>query len=168
MFFEENYRVIEILMWLFGIVVAINCYGDYLNRRQHEAVFGFYVNLRVYLERINVFLGENFNEAIVLSRMYTKTANKTESARDVPSDELVFAFVQLSKEFLNFLSISKDNIPPKKGKEDFIGWFEHQVVLVRFLQKGASLSNLSYGQYSNEKALNNDCILRRKRVLPHN
>lgn len=153
--FEENHRVITTLMWIFGIGAAVNCYSDYLNRKQHEAVFGFYVNLRVYLERLDVFLGVDFDHAIVLSRMYTDGA-KDKHITDNPPEEVLFSFVTLSKDLLNFLSVSKDNIPPTKGKNNFINWYEYQIKLVKFLQKGASLSNSSRGQYSDKGSLKDD------------
>ena len=151
-FLKDNEPVINLLIGSLGIGGAIILYSEYLVKKQHEAVFGFYANMRVFLKRLNVFLGDNFSQSIIIVKLYTQSALKANTS-SIPSEEYVSAFSDLCYEFLYFLSNSKDNIPAKRGSEDFVNWFNSQLNIVELLQKGVLFKSNYYGDYSDKVKL---------------
>ena len=149
---KENEPIINLLIGSLGIGGAIILYSEYLTKKQHEAVFGFYANMRVFLKRLNVFLGDNFSQSIIIVKLYTQSALNANSS-STPSEEYMSAFRDLCCEFLNFLSVSKDNIPAKRGSEDFVNWFKSQINIVELLQKGVLFTVNYYGDYSDRNKL---------------
>ncbi|MCM1233652.1 MAG: hypothetical protein NC489_26355 [Ruminococcus flavefaciens] len=149
---KDNEAIINFLIGSLGIGGAIVLYSEYFTKKQHEAVFGFYANMRVFLKRLNVFLDDNFSQSIIMVKLYTKSALASYSS-NIPSKEYLSAFQDLCREFLSFLSVSKDNIPAKRGSEDFINWFNSQINIVELLQKGALFTVNYYGDYSNKDEL---------------
>lgn len=151
-FLKTNEPIIDLFIRSLGLGGAIVLYSEYLAKKQHEAVFGFYANMRVFLKRLNVFLGNNFSQSIIMVKLYTKTALNANSD-SVPSEEYMSAFRDLCCEFLNFLSISKDNIPAKCGSDDFKKWFESQISIVELLQRGVLFTTNYCGDYSSRNEL---------------
>ena len=149
---KDNEPIINLIMSSLGIGGAIVLYGQYLVKKQHDAVFGFYANMRVFLKRLNVFLGDNFSQSIIIVKLYTQSALKANTS-SIPSEEYVSAFSDLCCEFLNFLSNSKDNIPAKRGSEDFVNWFNSQLNIVELLQKGVLFKANYCGDYSDKVKL---------------
>lgn len=149
---KDNEHIINFIISSFGIGGAIVLYNKYLAKKQHEAVFGFYANMSVFLKRLNVFLGDNFSQSIIMVKLYTQSA-LNENSTSVPSNEYMGAFRDLCCEFLNFLSVSKDNIPAKRGSEDFVKWFKSQINIVELLQKGVLFTVNYYGDYANKNEL---------------
>lgn len=149
---KDNESIINLFIGSLGIGGAIVLYSEYLAKKQHEAVFGFYANMLVFLKRLNVFLGDNFSQSIIMVKLYKKSALNANST-SIPSDEYVSAFRNLCCEFLSFLSVSKDNIPAKCGSEDFVNWFKSQINIVELLQRGALFTINYYGDYSDKDEL---------------
>jgi hypothetical protein len=149
-FINKNQVYFALIPWLVGIGVAMTCYRDFVSQKQHEAVFGFYINMLVFLERLNVFLGKDYTAADVFKRLYKKDIYTSINCV-VPPKEQIDAFALLSKEFLIFLSNSKDNVPPKSDKQEFKKWYKQQIILVTLLQKGVMLSETAYGDYDDGK-----------------
>lgn len=149
---EDNEQIINLIISSFGIGGAIVLYNKYLAKKQHEAVFGFYANMSVFLKRLNVFLGNNFSQSKIMVKLYTQSALNANST-SVPSEEYMGAFRDLCCEFLNFLSVSKDNIPAKRGSDDFVKWFKSQVNIVELLQKGVLFTVNYYGDYTDKDEL---------------
>lgn len=151
-FLKKNEPIINLFISSSGIGGAIVLYSRYLVKKQHEAVFGFYANMRVFLKRLKVFLGDNFSQSIIIRKLYTQSALASYSSI-IPSEEYMKAFRNLCSEFLSFLSDAKDNIPAKGGSEDFIKWFNSQMNIVELLQKGVLFTNNFYGDYSDKNEL---------------
>lgn len=149
---KDNDAIINLFISSLGIGGAIVLYSNYLAKKQHEAVFGFYANMRVFLKRLKVFLGDNFSESIIIVKLYTESALKSNSS-SIPSEEYMCAFRDLCYEFLSFLSVSKDNIPAKHGSKDFVNWFKSQINIVELLQKGALFTDNYFGDYSDRDKL---------------
>lgn len=149
---KDNASIINLLTSSLGIGGAIVLYSEYLAKKQHEAVFGFYANMRVFLKRLNVFLGDNFSQSIIIVKLYTKSALAANSY-SIPSEEYMSAFGDLCREFLSFLSVSKDNVPAKCGSIDFMNWFKSQINIVELLQKGVLFTANYYGDYSDKNEL---------------
>lgn len=149
---KANESIINLFISSLGIGGAIVLYSKYLAKKQHEAVFGFYANMRVFLKRLNVFLGDNFSQSIILVKLYTQSALDANSS-SIPSEEYMSAFRDLCCEFLSFLSASKDNIPAKRGSKDFMKWFKSQINIVELLQKGALFTASYRGDYSEKSKL---------------
>lgn len=149
---KDNEQIINLFISSAGIGGAIVLYNKYLAKKQHEAVFGFYANMRVFLKRLNVFLGENFSQSIIFVKLYTESALDNYSPL-IPSEEYMKAFRDLCCEFLNFLSESKDNVPAKRGSEDFKKWFKTQISIVELLQKGVLFTVNYYGDYTDSNEL---------------
>lgn len=149
---KANEPIIDLFISSLGIGGAMVLYSKYLTKKQHEAVFGFYANMRVFLKRLDVFLGNNFSESTIIVKLYTRSALRDNSC-SVPSEECMSAFRNLCCEFLSFLSDSKDNIPAQRGSEDFVKWFESQIRIVEFLQKGTLFSDSYYGDCPNKEEL---------------
>lgn len=144
---SESEPIINIIMWISGIGGVTVLYGDYLAQKQHEAVFGFYANMRFFLTRLKVFLGNDFSQCAIFVKLYTEIAFKGNSSIN-PTKEHIDAFRTLCIEFIEFLSNSKDNIPAKRGGEDFVQWYQKQVKIVELLQKGTFFTDESFGDFS--------------------
>ena len=149
---KTNEPIVDLFISSLGIGGAIVLYNKYLAKKQHEAVFGFYANMRVFLKRLNVFLGDNFSQSTIMVKLYTQSALANYSC-STPSEEYMSAFRNLCCDFLRFLSDSKDNVPAKRGNEDFVKWFESQIRIVELLQKGMLFTKKYYGDYSNKDEL---------------
>lgn len=149
---KANEPIINLFISSLGIGGAVVLYSRYLTKKQHEAVFGFYANMRIFLKRLDVFLGENFSQAIIFVKLYTKSA-LSNSSSNVPSEEYMSAFRNLCCEFLSFLSSSKDNIPAQRGNDNFVKWFESQMRIVELLQKGTLFTASYCGDYTNKREL---------------
>ena len=149
---KANEPIIDLFISSLGIGGAVVLYSKYLAKKQHEAVFGFYANMRVFLKRLDVFLGENFSQSTIIVMLYTKSA-LTSNASSVPSGEYMEAFRNLCCEFLSFLSDSKDNIPAQRGNENFTKWFESEIRIVELLQKGTLFTDGYYGDYTKKRDL---------------
>lgn len=145
---SESEPVINIIMWISGIGGVIVLYGDFLAQKQHEAVFGFYANMRFFLTRLKVFLGKDFSQCAIFVKLYTETAFNSNSSIN-PTKEHIDAFRSLCLEFIDFLSNSKDNIPLKREGDDFVQWYQKQIKIVELLQKGAFFTVDSFGDFSN-------------------
>lgn len=148
----ENTPVINLVIGVAGMGSVVIVYKDYLAQKQHEAVFGFYLNMRIFLKRLDVFLGDNFSESEIIVKLYTKTALDKYS-NNTPTPQLIDAFHNLCVEFMNFLCNSKDNIPAKRGNREFVNWYESQMSIVELLQQGILCTDSSYGDYSDRNAL---------------
>ena len=149
---KTNEPIVDLFISSLGIGGAIVLYNKYLAKKQHEAVFGFYANMRVFLKRLNVFLGDNFSQSTIMVKLYTQSALANNSC-STPTEEYMSAFRNLCCEFLSFLSDSKDNVPAKRGNVDFVKWFKSQISIVELLQKGALFTANYYGDYSNKDKL---------------
>lgn len=149
---KHNDPIINLIKSSLAIGGAIFLYKKYLAQKQHEAVFGFYSNMSVFLKRLNVFLGDNFSQSTIMLKLYTRDALSANST-NIPPEEYINAFRDLCCEFLSFLSVSKDNIPAKRGSDDFVKWFKSQINIVELLQKGALFSANYYGDYSDRNEI---------------
>lgn len=149
---SDNSPIIDLIIWVSGLGGAVILYCDYLAQKQHEAVFGFYANMRFFLRRLSVFLGENFSKCDILVKLYSKEAFE-KNCNSKPTEEYLNVFRTLCVEFIDFLSCSKDNIPPKHGGAEFADWYEKQISIVELLQKGTLFTSESYGNYSDSDKL---------------
>lgn len=151
-FLNDNAPIIELFIWISSIGGIVTLYKDFLVQKQHEAVFGFYSNMRFFLKRLNVFLGKDFSKCDIFVKLYTHEAFKA-NCSSTPTEEHINAFRTLCFEFLNFLSNSKDNIPTKRGTNEFTDWYQHQLNIVELLQKGAFFTINSHGDCSDKEEL---------------
>lgn len=151
---EENSPVINYIIGISGLGGAVVLYGDYLSAKQHEAVFGFYANMRFFLKRLSVFWGNDFSQCVIIFKLYSKEAYG-KNCRIKPTKEHIEAFKTLCIDFISFLSNSKDNIPIKKGSQEFSEWYNKQIEIVELLQRGTFFSVNSYGDYSDKSELKN-------------
>lgn len=149
---KNNEQIINLFISSLGIGGAVVLYSDYLVQRQREAVFGFYANMLVFLKRLNVFLASDFSKSTIVVKFYTKEALPANISFK-PTEEYLNAFRSLCSEFLDFLSVSKDNIPAKRGSKDFVKWYKCQLDIVELLQQGILFTKNSYGNYSNKNEL---------------
>lgn len=149
---DENLPVINLIIGVSGVGGAVVLYGDYLSNKQHEAVFGFYANMRFFLKLLSVFLGDDFSQCVIFFKLYSKSAYE-KNCKIKPTKEHIDAFRTLCLEFISFLSNSKDNIPVKRGSKEFSDWYNKQIEIVELLQRGTFFSVNSYGDYSDKSKL---------------
>lgn len=149
---KDNEQINNLLISSFGIGGAVVLYSDYIANKQREAVFGFYANMLVFLKRLDIFLANDFSECAIIVKLYTKGALSANACFE-PTEEYLNAFRNLCFEFLNFLSVSKDNIPAKCGNNEFTNWYKSQINIVELLQQGTLFTKSSYGNYSNKDEL---------------
>lgn len=149
---DDNSPVINLIIGVSGIGGAVVLYCDYLSQKQHEAVFGFYANMRFFLKRLSVFLGDNFSQCVIFFKLYSKSAYE-KNCTTKPTKEHIDAFRTLCLEFISFLSNSKDNIPVKQGSKEFLEWYDKQIEIIELLQRGTFFSVNSYGDYSDKSKL---------------
>ena len=160
---EANQVFFEILIALstlfLGALTIFISIIIYRKQKQIEAQFGFYMNILVFLERLNTFLSK-YSEIFQLffdertrGELFEYPMINKRAAIVSPT------FINLCGEFIEYLSTTGNIVPPVKICTDYnrTKWYKDILTLTRFLHKGNMIDKLfvytskeQYDEYNKE------------------
>lgn len=130
-FIDNCTKIGCLIVAIYGVSKVNTAFKNYEEKCNH-AIWSFYVNLRTFLEQIELTIGSENNPSPVTRYFYTQSENNA-SERDKID---ICNFRVLASSFLNYLSTSSGQIPPSI---DFENWRTIRFKLVNFLHKALSL-----------------------------
>jgi len=153
---DNTGNYVTLLLWLFNILLSVGGVSllyEKFKESQNKAVSGFYVNMQVLLQRLDLFLGDrkNWTSADVFWRFVSKEIASKQDLEHI-DPELLKDFEAFSEFFFKFMTESKDNIPPTN---DIKGWYENEKILVKFLLFGIRCNSELSRYYKNTSDVEN-------------
>lgn len=127
--------VVTVILGVITIIIGAN----YITTRRNNARFGFYCNLLVHIERIEELLTDYDGLTEYLVDEDVRNEHLPSAMPKERADCVIPLFTALCDDFLDFISNSSDNVPPKNSifnkKESWNKWYDNILVLVNYTQK---------------------------------
>ncbi len=143
---EDISYYVDIFSSIFTVILGVLTIilgTRYLTIKRNEAKVGFYINLQIYIKRLNFYISKSEYKGLTDYLCEKKLREKHFGAL-MPIDRatrLIPIFVELSNSYLDFISHADNNIVPKykknkqyNKKEEWNKWHESILITVDFLQ----------------------------------
>lgn len=143
---EDISYYVDIFSSIFTVILGVLTIilgSRYLTNKRNEAKVGFYINLRIYIKRLNFYISKNEYKGLT-DYLCKKDLREKHFGALMPNDraeQIIPIFVELSNDFLTFISHADNNIVPKykknknyNKKDDWNKWHESILSIVDFLQ----------------------------------
>jgi hypothetical protein len=147
-FFEIVIALTTLLLSAITIIISINIYHK---QKRIEAQFGFYMNILVFLERLNLMISRHKE---IFQLFFDEETRKKKFVCQIirqRSDIIVPKFKNFCKEFLEYLSETDNNVPPVKTcilrrcvTYNRQKWYKDILTLTRFLHNVNMLGELFF------------------------
>jgi len=144
-----------------GILTITYSLENYTKKKQNDAQFGFYINLWVFLERLEMLLEKCPNINRLFFNEETRNMLHDKLGGDVAAQQagvISSSFSVFCKEFITYISTAGNHVPPKGdyGTEEWKKWYENILSLTHFLQKGQMIGKvfdyITVDQYEKSEA----------------
>jgi hypothetical protein len=151
LFLEGNSVFFQIVIALFtitlGIVTLIVGINKYIKQKQIDAMSSFYINLLIYLERLQMFL-----EHPSIKRLFFDEKTRVELVEKLGEESteqyakaISYPFIAFCREFIRYISTADNNVSPVKkytpGKWET--WYKNILILTQFLHDGQMINKIN-------------------------
>ena len=115
------------------LIIVITKANDFLQaykEKQVNAVFGYYFNLIIYIERLEsiIFDGESVNNVVFYLSPTQKLQEKANG-----NDEIAKKLKMTASELIHYLSTESNQVPPYDSNEEFGNWKNEMISLMKYL-----------------------------------
>jgi hypothetical protein len=149
--------IIAVSGGVFGILVIFFSMRNYRKQKQIDAMSGFYINLLVYMERLQMLLEEypGVKRLFFDKKTCSELTNELggESAEQY-TDALRPIFSAFCEEFIGYISTADNNVSPATvyapGKWEI--WYKNIMTLTKFLHDGKMTA--SFHKYTSKDQYN--------------
>ena len=155
-FMEKNQGLFGLVVSIIAILVTISIgvwavkqVSQAVSERRIAARFGFYVHLCGYIDLFEAELkkGDALMSAFIINDLERQ---KFFGEIYTPNILEVDMFRDFCRKFRDFMLSSENNVPPPKVDRN--DWSEHQIVLVKFLHKGAEIGKIQHFNNANSNS----------------
>ncbi len=154
--------VVAVITLIIGGIKVHEVLTDF-NKKKRNAVFGYYINLKIFINRLIRLTLNNQNNA--LGHIYLLSSNEELRKKNISCKELSLKLSTLSEKFLDYLSSTSDQIPIASNEKEDESWSDLIEKLTVFLcdfllfDSGVYLPNLNTEDSINEYCNNLNSIL---------
>jgi len=161
---EDNSSVVNFLCWLIGLggaYVITNVVRKENLKRQRDARFGFYFNLKTYLERLEKRIPRhNAHKDDPYGYFFINSTDKDKNPYDERSGPILEEMRGFASSFLDFFAHVDNVVSPDIKKTS--NWEENLSIIVDFLAKTENIGKLQEGHYEDksEYVKYKECVLK--------
>ncbi|MBO5934092.1 MAG: hypothetical protein J6Q94_01250 [Clostridia bacterium] len=131
-----NWNFIEPFFNIILGVITIIIGANYIKAKRNDAKFGFYINIYIYMIRLQKFLKEYPR---ICQNLFTSNVRNELFVAQFSHKNIETMFTSLCSEVLQYISTASNNIPPqgKRKSPEWSEWYCDMNNLTFFLQQCA-------------------------------